>query len=329
MSARRCRRTTCAASRSATGRSSTRGVLRREGHRAAALDAGPGDRPRRPRAPARGRREILAYSKLLLAPAPSPGPCRCPAQTSTASTTCACSRTPMPSARRSSAAGAPSRSGPAGSAPRSPRPRARRGMEVTHRRAARGPARARARAARWARSTPASTGTTASRCWGRPASRRSRATGRVERVRLEGGRTLDCDFVDRRRRRHAARGAGGGRRPRDRQRRSSSTSASRPRPRACSPPATSPTPGTRSSSAACASSTGTTRSSRARRPPATCSAGASRTTRIPYFFSDQYDVGMEYAGLRHRVGRGRLPRRRRGPRVHRLLAAGRARRWPA
>ena len=31
--------------------------------------------------------------------------------------------------------------------------------------------------------------------------------------------------------------------------------------------------------------------------------------RIPYFFSDQYDVGMEYSGLRDRVGRGRLPRR--------------------
>ena len=33
------------------------------------------------------------------------------------------------------------------------------------------------------------------------------------------------------------------------------------------------------------------------------------TTRIPYFFSDQYDVGMEYSGYAPRVGSGRLPRR--------------------
>ena len=31
--------------------------------------------------------------------------------------------------------------------------------------------------------------------------------------------------------------------------------------------------------------------------------------RIPYFFSDQYDVGMEYSGYAPRMGRGRLPRR--------------------
>ncbi len=30
--------------------------------------------------------------------------------------------------------------------------------------------------------------------------------------------------------------------------------------------------------------------------------------RLPYFFSDQYDVGMEYTGLRGRVGRGGVPR---------------------
>ena len=33
--------------------------------------------------------------------------------------------------------------------------------------------------------------------------------------------------------------------------------------------------------------------------------------KIPYFFSDQYQVGMEYAGPRRRLGRGRVPRRRR------------------
>ena len=31
--------------------------------------------------------------------------------------------------------------------------------------------------------------------------------------------------------------------------------------------------------------------------------------RIPYFFSDQYDVGMEYSGYAPRLGRGRVPRR--------------------
>ena len=33
--------------------------------------------------------------------------------------------------------------------------------------------------------------------------------------------------------------------------------------------------------------------------------------RIPYFFSDQYDVGMEYSGLARGSDRGRLPRRSR------------------
>ena len=48
-----------------------------------------------------------------------------------------------------------------------------------------------------------------------------------------------------------------------------------------------------------------------------------RYDRLPYFFTDQYDLGMEYAGPR-RAGRrttGRSPRRPRRPRVHRVLAA--------
>ena len=31
--------------------------------------------------------------------------------------------------------------------------------------------------------------------------------------------------------------------------------------------------------------------------------------RIPYFFSDQYDVGMEYSGYATKLGSGRVPRR--------------------
>ena len=48
--------------------------------------------------------------------------------------------------------------------------------------------------------------------------------------------------------------------------------------------------------------------------------------RLPYFFSDQYDVGMEYAGFARDWDRVDLPRRSRDPRVHRLLAHRRSRR---
>ena len=39
------------------------------------------------------------------------------------------------------------------------------------------------------------------------------------------------------------------------------------------------------------------RSTRARPRPATCSASAAPYARLPYFYSDQYDLGMEYSGL--------------------------------
>ena len=51
--------------------------------------------------------------------------------------------------------------------------------------------------------------------------------------------------------------------------------------------------------------------------------------RLPYFFSDQYDVGMEYSGFARALGPRRLPRRSRDPRVHRLLARARTASWPA
>ena len=62
-----------------------------------------------------------------------------------------------------------------------------------------------------------------------------------------------------------------------------------------------------------------------RPPPGTC--WATRLRRLPYFYSDQYDVGMEYSGL------GRDPTRScsgaiRETRVHRLLDHQRPRaRW--
>ena len=45
--------------------------------------------------------------------------------------------------------------------------------------------------------------------------------------------------------------------------------------------------------------------------------------RLPYFFSDQYDVGMEYSGLAARVRRGRHPGRPRRARADRVLAVRR------
>ena len=63
-----------------------------------------------------------------------------------------------------------------------------------------------------------------------------------------------------------------------------------------------------------------------RRGARRCSASAVGYDRIPYFFSDQYDVGMEYSGYAPEwdevVFRGDRGERR----VHRLLAARRARR---
>ena len=47
--------------------------------------------------------------------------------------------------------------------------------------------------------------------------------------------------------------------------------------------------------------------------------------RVPYFYSDQYDVGMEYSGYALGLGPRRVPRRPREARVHRVLAQGRHR----
>ena len=79
---------------------------------------------------------------------------------------------------------------------------------------------------------------------------------------------------------------------------SSSTSTCRPARPACSPPATSPMPATRSTASGSASSTGPTRCTRGRSRRAGDARPAGRVyDRVPYFFSDQYDVGMEYAGF--------------------------------
>ena len=62
------------------------------------------------------------------------------------------------------------------------------------------------------------------------------------------------------------------------------------------PPATSPTPGTRTMATTSVSSTGPTLSTKAP-PPGANAAGQHNTyDRLPYFFSDQYDLGLEYVG---------------------------------
>ena len=59
------------------------------------------------------------------------------------------------------------------------------------------------------------------------------------------------------------------------------------------------------------SSTGPTRSSSRRWRPPPCSARTPAYDELPYFFTDQYDLGMEYAGLRRarRLRPGGVPRR--------------------
>ena len=145
--------------------------------------------------------------------------------------------------------------------------------------------------------------------------------GACQRVRTSSGRVDRLRLRRRRHRRHAARRARRRRRPRRRQRDRRRRAASDLRARTCSRRATSRTRGTRSTSErirvehwANALNQG----------PAAARAMLGEPVsydRIPYFFSDQYDVGMEYSGYATELGRGRVPRRPRRGRVHRFLAA--------
>ena len=156
---------------------------------------------------------------------------------------------------------------------------------------------------------------------GRPASRHSRATSAVERVRTTDGRDARVRLRRRRHRRAAAHRARRREPASPWTTASSSTSSCRPARRACSPPATSPTRyhpfyGERIRVEHWANALN--------QGPAAARNMLGRAEaydRLPYFFSDQYDVGMEYSGFARdweRVVFRGDPRERR---VHRVLAA--------
>ena len=112
---------------------------------------------------------------------------------------------------------------------------------------------------------------------------------------------------------HRARGSG---RARHQQRRPRRRAPAGQRP-VCSPPVTLRTPCIPSTASRSAWSTGPTRSTRTGSRPQHARPVGSYD-RLPYFFSDQYDVGMEYSGYA-RGWTGRRPRRSGRPRVRRLL----------
>ena len=135
----------------------------------------------------------------------------------------------------------------------------------------------RSSAASSASSTGTSTPATASSCLLGDGVAAFEGDGSVSRVRTTSGRHVECDFV--------VVGAGATPNVELGQRAGLETDNGilvDPRlqtsARTCSPPATSPTPGTRSTTGGSASSTGPTRSIRGRRPPVRCSATQGPTT---------------------------------------------------
>ena len=99
----------------------------------------------------------------------------------------------------------------------------------------------------------------------------------------------------------------------------SSTRRCAPATPTSSPSATSPPPSIRCSERASAPSTGPTRSSSPPSPRQAMLGKPAEYDELPYFFTDQYDLGMEYVGHAPDYDGG-VPRRRRQARVHRVLA---------
>ena len=91
---------------------------------------------------------------------------------------------------------------------------------------------------------------------------------------------------------------------------------------ASSPRATSRTPGTRCSAPTCATSTGRRRARPARSRPRRWSGEQAELDAIPYFYTDQFELGMEYSGYGPLTRGAEVVYRGdpASPRVHRLLA---------
>ena len=305
------------------------GLLRASTTSTCARPRGVARRHRQPRGGARRRRDAAlrpaaAGHGRRAAPA-----ARSPAPSSTACTTSA----PSPDSDRAARAARPRRlarrRGRGLDRLRGRRLRAPARPGGDGRRADVGAARARARARRSARSTATSTPTTACGCCSAPASRRFEGGTAVERVRTNDGRDARLRPRGRGHRRRAH-GWSSPRRPGSRSATAcSSTSCCRRAPRACSRPATWPPHSTPSTASGSAWSTGPTRSSRGPAAARNMLGAGDALRPLPYFFSDQYDVGMEYAGYATSWDRVVVRGDPGGREFIAFWMRGRPRRWPA
>ena len=312
-SARRSRRTTCAASRRASRRACTRTASTPSTTSSCSPARRSPTRHRRARRDARRPASGSATTGCCSPPARSRGGCRCRAPSSTASTTCARSPTATRSPPRLQPGGRAVVTGGGWIGMEVAASARQKGLDVTiveleevplaARARPRGRADLRAPAPRARRrsSTPASRSRgvegegRVERVRARPTAARSTPTCSSSRPRrdpahrarrgapgsqVENGILVDASLRDQR--------PAGVRRRRHRQRRAP----------VLRPPR-------------CASSTGPTRCNQPEVAARAMLGKPATYDRLPYFFSDQYDVGMEYRGLAIGADELRDPRRRR------------------